>query len=589
MTEPQAPAQTDSDVRAIYARLLSYSARHWPMFAVAALGMVMTAAVEGSLSLLMKPLTDEALVAREGLADWVAIAFLVVFIARGISAFLSEFALGWIGRHVTARLRRDVFEKYLALPSGFFDTRTSGPLLSLVTYNIEMLADAATNVVTIAIRDTLKLLALLGVMLYTSIQLSLLVAVVVPLIAVLVRILARTFRRYSSRIQNAVGDVTQVTEEVVQGHRVVKVFGGQEYERERFRQANEGHRLLNMKLVTTKAGGVAVTQMLFAFAVAAVIWVASALSAEGKLSPGTFVAFMTAMILLLDPLRRLTNINASIQRGIAAAQSVFDILDTDSERDHGTREVQRARGEVAYRGVSFAYNADGAAVLEAVDVSVAPGQTLAIVGRSGSGKSTLVSLLPRFYDRTGGELTIDGIPIEDYRLANLREQVSLVSQDVVLFNDTIRNNLAYGARADASDEDIREAAQAAHVMEFVEQLPAGLETVVGDRGVLLSGGQRQRIAIARAILKDAPILILDEATSALDTESERHIQAALDALMRERTTLVIAHRLSTVERADEIIVMDGGKIVERGTHATLLASGGQYAALYRMQFNDEHG
>ena len=588
MTEPQAPAQTDSDVRAIYARLLSYSARHWPMFGVAALGMVMTAAVEGSLSLLMKPLTDEALVAREGLADWVAIAFLVVFIARGISAFLSEFALGWIGRHVTARLRRDVFEKYLALPSGFFDTRTSGPLLSLVTYNIEMLADAATNVVTIAIRDTLKLLALLGVMLYTSIQLSLLVAVVVPLIAVLVRILARTFRRYSSRIQNAVGDVTQVTEEVVQGHRVVKVFGGQEYERERFRQANEGHRLLNMKLVTTKAGGVAVTQMLFAFAVAAVIWVASALSAEGKLSPGTFVAFMTAMILLLDPLRRLTNINASIQRGIAAAQSVFNILDTDSERDHGAREAQRVRGEVAYHGVSFAYNADGAAVLEAVDVSVAPGQTLAIVGRSGSGKSTLVSLLPRFYDRTGGELTIDGIAIEDYRLANLREQVSLVSQDVVLFNDTIRNNLAYGARTDASDEDIRQAAQAAHVMEFVEQLPAGLETVVGDRGVLLSGGQRQRIAIARAILKDAPILILDEATSALDTESERHIQAALDALMRERTTLVIAHRLSTVERADEIIVMDSGKIVERGTHATLLASGGQYAALYRMQFNDEH-
>lgn len=573
--------------RAVYGRLLSYSARHWKLFIVAGVGMLLTAGVEASLSLLMKPLTDEALLGQEGLATWVPIAFIVVFIARGVAGFLSEYALGNISRHVIFRLRQDVFSRYLELPAAFFDARSSGPLLSMVTYNVEQISESATNVITIAVRDSLKLIALLSVMLYTSAQLTLLVAVVVPVIAVLVRVLARTFRRYSTRIQDSVGQVSQVTEEVVQGHRVVKVFGGQDYERERFQAANEKHRRQHMKLVITKAAGLAVTQVIFAVAVAAVIWVASQLSVNNKLTPGTFVAFMTAMILLLDPLRRLTNINAAIQRGIAAADSVFEILDTPTELDEGAHASDRVRGDVEFKDVSFSYSDEKIPVLRNFSVAVPAGTSLAIVGRSGSGKSTLASLLPRFYNHSTGEILIDGNPIDSYTLASLRSQIALVSQDVVLFNDTIRNNLAYGALGDVSEAAMREAAEAAHVMEFVDDLPEGFETMVGDRGVLLSGGQRQRIAIARALLKNAPILILDEATSALDSESERHIQQALERLMASRTTLVIAHRLSTVEGADQIIVLDEGRLVEQGTHRELVQAGGQYAALHRMQFSED--
>ena len=577
----------DTHVLDVYRRLLAYAARYRLAFLAAALAMALTALVEASIAMLMKPLMDETLLARNAaVTHWMPLAFVAIFALRGLAGFTSEYALGWIGRQVIASLRRDVFDKYLVLPTSYFDSHSSGPLLSKMTYNIEMVAESATTVVTVIVRDTLKIAFLLAVMLYQSLLLTAFVVVVVPLIAVLVRYLSRTFRRYSRRIQNSVGDVTQVTEEAVQGHRVVKVFSGQAHERARFASANEDNRRLNMKLVTARAGGVAVTQLLFAFGVAGVVFVAGSESLKGDLTPGTFVAFMTAMVLLLDPLRRLTNINAALQRGIAAAESVFGVLDEASERDTGTHRIERARGRVEFRSVCFAYADDKGPVLHDVSLVVEPGETLAIVGRSGSGKSTLVSLLPRFYEPASGAILLDGRPVQAYTLENLRAQVSLVSQDVVLFNDTIASNLAYGSSGAAASEDVERAAENAYVMEFARALPRGLDTVVGDRGVLLSGGQRQRIAIARALLKNAPVLILDEATSALDSESERRIQRALAELMENRTTLVIAHRLSTIEKADRIVVMEAGRIVESGPHAELLAAGGAYATLHRMQFSE---
>ncbi|MEJ2601817.1 MAG: lipid A export permease/ATP-binding protein MsbA [Gammaproteobacteria bacterium] len=582
-----AVVSVDSRGLSVYRRLLGYTTEYRVVLILAGVAMAVSALVEAGIAMLMEPLMDETLLARnERVASWMPIAFIAAFALRGIAGFGSEYGLGWIGRQIITRLRSETFDKYLVLPSSFFDSRSSGPLLSKMTYNIEMVAESATNVVTVLIRDTIKIVSLLAVMIYQSLMLTAFVALVVPLIAILIGFLSKTFRRYSQRIQNSVGDVTQVTEEAVQGHRVVKVFNGQDYERRRFGAANENNRRLNMKLVAAKAGGIAVTQMLFAVGVAGVVYVAGRQSLRGELTPGTFTAFMTAMVFLLDPLRRLTNMNAPLQRGIAAADSVFEVLDREAERDTGTYTAKRVEGRVEYRDVSFAYAEEKGIVLRDVNLSVEPGRTVAIVGRSGSGKSTLVSLLPRFYEPDAGQILLDGRSVEDYTLASLREQISLVSQDVVLFNDTIANNLAYGYAGTVSREKLEEAAAHAYVTEFVRDLPDGMETIVGDRGVLLSGGQRQRIAIARALLKNAPVLILDEATSALDTESERRIQHALSDLMEDRTTLVIAHRLSTIENADLIVVMESGRVIETGTHAELLAREGAYAMLHRMQFSE---
>jgi subfamily B ATP-binding cassette protein MsbA len=572
----------------VYRRLLGYATPYWVVMIVAVVAMAASAAVEAGLMLLLKPLTDETFVAHnDAVTRWMPWAFIGIFVARGVAGFGAEFSLGWVGRGVIKSLRHDVFKKFLVLPARYFDRHSSGHLLSKITYNVEMVAESATNVVTVIVRDTLTIIFAVGVMLYNSVRLTLLVAIVVPLIALSVRILSRTFRRYSSRIQDSVGEVSQVTEEVVQGNRVVKVFGGQDYELKRFMQANNKNEKQNMKLVGAKALGVGVTQVLFAFGIAGVVYVAGIESVRSNVTPGTFVSFLGAMILLLQPLRRLTNVNASLQRGIAAADSLFRILDEPAERDSGSFSKPRIDGDVEFRNVRFTYGRNREAVIDDLSLRVQPGQTIAIVGRSGGGKSTLVSLLPRFYDVDSGTILVDGVPIEDYRLDNLRSNISLVSQDVVLFNDTIAANLAYGCLEECSEATLLEAAEAAFVMDFVKDMPNGLQTIVGDRGVLLSGGQRQRIAIGRALLKNAPILILDEATSALDTESERRIQSALGKLMQNRTTLVIAHRLSTVENADRIIVMDDGRIIEAGTHSELLARSGQYASLYNMQFSDE--
>jgi subfamily B ATP-binding cassette protein MsbA len=420
-------------------------------------------------------------------------------------------------------------------------------------------------------------------MFYQSWQLSLFVLVLGPVIAMLSRYISERFRRYSRRIQDSMGDVTKVAEEVITGQRIVKLFGGHAHETERFGLVNEKNRYLNMKLMLVNAASSPIIQMIAGVGVACIILMALNL----KVSPGTFIAFLAAMLLILPPLKHVTDINAPLQRGIAAGQSIFELLDEKTEDQGGSHTVSRAQGALEYWHLKFAYSSAKGDVLHDIEFKVAPGETVALVGRSGSGKSTLVSLLPRFYDPTAGAILLDGRDLRDFQLANLRQQVAMVSQDVMLFNDTIRSNIAYGSIKEQGESAILAAAEAAYALDFIKRLPQGLDTMVGDRGVLLSGGERQRISIARALLKDAPLLILDEATSSLDSESERHIQAALERLMANRTTLVIAHRLSTVEKADRIIVLDRGHIVEMGRHSELLAKGGQYAALHRLQFRDE--
>ena len=578
----------DPQVRVIYGRLWHYVTPHKLIGLVAVVGMASTAIIEAGLVALLQPLTDEALVAKNlETAKWIPFAFMGIFVLRGISGFATELSLGWIGRRVISDLRRQVFDKFLTLPARFFDSQTAGPLLSRMTYNVEMVAESVTSVVTIAVRDILTVLAAFAVMIYFSPTLTVFVAILFPVVALLVRLLGIAFRRYSGRIQDTVGEVTQVTDEVIRGNWVVKAFGGYDYERQRLEDVDERNRTQNLKLIRVRSLGVAITQVVFGFGIAMVIYVAGRQSINDQLTAGEFIAFFSAMMLMLQPVRRITNLNATLQRGVAGADSLFSIMDEEDEKDTGTIEIERVRGEVQFRDVHFSYGADNDAVLDGVDFSVGPGQTLAIVGHSGSGKSTLVSLLPRFYEVDSGDILIDGVSVRDMTLASLRSNISLVTQDVVLFNDTVRNNLAYGQLKSHSNEDLLEAAEAAHVMEFVNELPNGFDAKVGDRGVLLSGGQRQRIAIGRALLKNAPLLILDEATSSLDTHSERRIQDALNILMKDRTTLVIAHRLSTVEKADRIIVLDAGKIVESGTHAELIARDGHYATLYRMQFSEE--
>lgn len=575
----------NSEVVAVYRRLLRYLYPHWRIVIAATVATVVHAGANAGIPLLMTDVIDRLQAAQASGSAWeIPVLIAAVFAARGTTEFLTVYGLSWAGRSVIRDLRNELFRHYLMMPSSVLDQSSSGDLISKLTYHTEQVAEAISNAVVTLVRDSLTIVVLLGVMIYLSPQLTLLIGIVAPTIGVLVGYMSRAFRRYSGRIQDSMGDVTRVTEQSLQGHRIVKVFQGQDYERTQFDVINRRNFRLNVRLAATRAAGDSLTQYVVAIGVAAVIFVAFSDWVLGDLTPSLFVGFITAMGMLLAPLKRLININAAVQRGIAAAASLFETLDGPVERDSGTETLDRARGHVEYRGVSFSYGGGKGTVLEDFSIDVPAGSTVAIVGRSGSGKSTIANLLPRFYDVTDGEILLDGKDIRRYRLQDLRRQLSFVSQDVVLFDDTIAANIAYGALAGCSREEIERAAEAAYVAEFAAALPEGLDTQVGERGILLSGGQRQRIAIARALLKNAPVLILDEATSALDTESERRIQGALGNLMQGRTTLVIAHRLSTVESAELIVVMQDGRIIETGTHEELLARGTHYAALYRMQF-----
>ena len=579
----QAPRAVDA--MAVYRRLLSYARPHWGMFMIGVLGMVMYAAVGTITAWFVKNFLNAAFVVKNlAVLRFVPPGIILIFLLRGIGDYLANYFPGWVSRQMVKAIRADLFSHYMRLPTAWYERESSGAMLSRLTYNTELVADAATNSATVLIRDTLTIAGLLGYLFWLNWRLALFAMLAAPIIAGLVSSVNRRFRRYSTRIQNSMGDVTRLAKEAIDAHRVVKVFNAQEHMESAFATANELNRHSNMRLISARSTSNPVVQMIAALGLASVLYVAIRQVDSGAMRVGDLVGFLIALLLVPEPLRRLVSISGPLQQSIAAGAGLFEIIDTPGEPEGGSRTLHSARGEVEFRHVGFTYDTDKGKVLHDINLRVAAGTTVAIVGRSGSGKSTLVSLLPRFYDPSSGAVLLDGVDIREYRLRDLRSQISLVSQEVVLFNDTIRNNILFGATGvDAQAVDA--AAQAAFVSEFVAELPQGLETVVGDRGLLLSGGQRQRIAIARALLRNSPILVLDEATSALDTASERHIQSALDQLVKNRTTFVIAHRLSTIEHADLIVVMQDGAIIESGTHAQLVASSRVYAQLHQLQFN----
>jgi subfamily B ATP-binding cassette protein MsbA len=571
----------------VYRRLLGYSARYWPIGALALLGMTFDAACSAAFTFVIKPMLDDLFVAKNAATIfWMPFVIVGLFVVRGLAVFTSDYGIAHVGRSVVMTLRGELFRKYLRLPAAWFGREASGKLISRATYTAEQVANASTDALKVVVLDGLMVIGQIGVMLYHSVRLTLALFVLAPVIALVVSVVGRRYRRINNRIQDSVGSVAGIVDEVVAGHREVRVYGGQDYEQRRFGAINGGIRRLALKVASTNALATSIVQLMAAIALALVIYLATRPAMLAAMSPGTFMSLITAMLILLPSLKRLTTVQANIQRGVAAARDLFSVLDAEEERDAGTLRCERARGTIEFRDVSFTYPDAPAPALRGIDLVCPAGSVTALVGRSGSGKSSLVGLLPRFHDAQGGQILLDGRPLADYTLESLRAQIALVSQQVVLFDDTVARNIAYGALGEASIEAITAAAEAANAMGFIRQLPGGLDARIGEGGSLLSGGQRQRIAIARALLKDAPILILDEATSALDTESERAIQGALERLMRDRTVLVVAHRLSTIERADNIVVLDEGRIVEHGRHAELIAGGGYYAALHRMQFRE---
>ena len=569
----------------LYWRLLRQIAPYRFIFSLALLGMVIVALTEVALPALMKPLLDGTFVHKDAaLMSWMPLIILGITAVRGGGEYMASYSISWVGNKLVTDLRVAMFGKLLTLPTAYYDDHASGNLISKLTYDVTQVTAAATSVLTAIFKDSVSLVGLLAYMLWLNWQLTLLALVMTPLIVGVVRLISIRLRNSSRAVQQVMGGVTQVLQETIDGHKVVKLFGGQRYEAARFHEQADRVRRFMMKQVTAAAASVPVVQLLAGIALATIVYLATQQSNANEITVGEFVSFITAMLMLTAPLKRITSVNEPLQRGLAAAESVFELIDQAGESDPGSTTIARARGEIRFDNVSFSYGDDRRPALDAITLTIHPDETVALVGASGGGKSTLANLVPRFYRPTSGRMLLDGHDLETLTLMSLRANIALVSQDVVLFNDSVAANIAYGVMRDTSKAEIVAAAEAAHAMEFIRAMPQGLDTLVGENGVKLSGGQRQRLAIARALLKNAPVLILDEATSALDSESERHVQAALETLMQGRTTIVIAHRLSTIEKATRIVVLDGGRIAETGSHRELLEKGGIYAKLYNIQF-----
>ncbi|MDH5393166.1 MAG: lipid A export permease/ATP-binding protein MsbA [Gammaproteobacteria bacterium] len=571
-----------------YKRLLSYVMQYWVVFLFAVVGMIVAALTETAFAALMEPMLNGSFVDKDpDVIAWVPLALIGIFVVRAAASFVSGYGMSWIGRNLILTVRNEMFSKMLVLPDTYFDQTETGKVISKFVYDAEQVANAATKSITILIRDTVTLIALFGWMLYLNVILTLTFIVVSPVIGVLIAIVSKRFRLISRRIQNSMGDVSSIVDQSVRAQRVVKIFGGQSFETDAFSNINNQNRRQQLKLAITTALSVPIIQLIIAIALAGVIYIATMKGVIEDIDVGTFMSFFIAMMMLFAPMKRLTNVNVDIQKGIAASVSIFELLDQPTEKDSGQKQLSDVVGDIQYKNVSFQYESSHRQILSNINLHIEPGKSVAFVGRSGSGKTTLVNLLPRLYEVSQGQIEVDGNNCRDLSLQSLRKHIAYVGQETIIFSATLKENIAYGMMQQACDEDIIKAAEAAHAIEFINELPDGLNTWVGEGGIQLSGGQRQRIAIARALLRNAPILILDEATSALDTESERHIQEALEELVKNRTTLVIAHRLSTIENADKIVVMDNGQIVEQGTHQELIRlENGHYAALHQIQFKD---